>query len=107
MQFPLSVLFPEPCWAPAGGMCLDVKDICLFCTSTAILQVLCVQCSEHDKAATGEQAKPKAGCQKELFKANVQVAEKLNILFGVCHSEKSPNQSTLPRKPKSAARYRV
>lgn len=63
--------------------------------------------SGHDKAATGEQAKPKAGCQKELFKVNVQVAEKLSILFGVCRSGKSPNQSTLPRKPWSTAKYHV
>lgn len=95
-SFSVFKTFPEPCCAPTGRTCPDVKDICLFCTFTAILPVLCVQPSGHDKAATGEQAKPKAGCQKELFKVNVQVAEKLHILFGVCGSGKSPNQITVP-----------
>lgn len=98
-SFSLFKTFPEPCCAPAGTICPDVKDICLFFSFTAILQVLRVQPSGHDKVATGEKTKPKAGCQKELVKVNVQVAEKLNVLFGVCVSGKNPNQSSLPRKP--------
>lgn len=98
-SFSIFETFPEPCCAPAGRMSPDVKDICLFCTFTAILQALHLQPSGHDKVATGEQAKPRAGCQKELFKVNAQVAEKLNILSGVCLSGKNPNQSSLLRKP--------
>lgn len=98
-SFSIFETFPEPCCAPAGRMSPDVKDICLFCTFTAILQALHLQPSGHDKIATGEQAKPRAGCQKELFKVNAQVAEKLNILSGVCLSGKNPNQSSLLRKP--------
>lgn len=97
--------FPEPCRTAAGGMRLDVEVICLFCNFAAIPQALHVQPSRRDKVATGEKVKAKAGCQKELFKVDVQVAEKLNIPLGVCLSGKNQNQSTLPRKPRSAAKY--
>jgi len=69
-------------------MRLDVEAICLFCNLTAIPQALHVQCSRCDKVAAGEKVKAKAGCQKELFRVGVQVAETLKVLLGVCLSGK-------------------
>lgn len=86
-------------------MQLDGEDVCLFCSFAMIPQALHVQPSLSDKVVTGEKVKTNTGCQKEVFKVDVQMAENLNILFGVCLSGKSWKQNTLPKKPQNSAKY--
>lgn len=86
-------------------MQLSVEDICLLCNFTVIPQALHVQPSLHDRVAAGEKVKANTGCQKEVFKVDVQIAEILNILCGDCLSGKNQNQNALPKKSPSSAKY--